>query len=160
MYSCAKIGQVDQPNVFQPAPPHPGYLKTGWRGMGRTYNHKFCYTLFQVASIKCCQLPIHQYQGVMMITVVAQFEVKPAELDQFLQHCDELIAETRKENGCLSYHLYQNTQQPNQVSFIELWQNQAVLDTHSASAHFTRIVPVLVEACEKAPVIQLYTQIK
>ena len=46
-----------------------------------------------------------------MITVVAQFEVKPAELDQFLQHCDELIAETRKENGCLSYHLYQNTQQ-------------------------------------------------
>ncbi|WP_153715947.1 putative quinol monooxygenase [Eikenella corrodens] len=72
-----------------------------------------------------------------MITVVAQFEVKPAELDKFLQHCDELIAETRKENGCLSYHLYQNTQQSNQVSFIELWQNQAVLDTHSASAHFT-----------------------
>ena len=108
-----------------------------------------------------------------MITVVAQFEVKPAELDKFLQHCDELIAEIRlrrcgrilsgicrKENGCLSYHLYQNTQQPNQVSFIELWQNQAVLDTHSASAHFTRIVPTLIEACEKAPVIQLYTQIK
>ena len=87
-------------------------------------------------------------------------EVKPTELDKFLQHCDELIAETRKENGCLSYHLYQNTQQPNQVSFIELWQNQAVLDIHSASAHFTRIVPTLVEACEKAPVIQLYTQIK
>ena len=82
-------------------------------------------------------------------------EAKPTELDKFLQHCDELIAETRKENGCLSYHLYQNTQQPNQVSFIELWQNQAVLDTHSASAHFTRIVPTLVEACEKAPVIQL-----
>ena len=95
-----------------------------------------------------------------MITVVAQFEVKPAELDKFLQHCDELIAETRKENGCLSYHLYQNTQQPNQDSFIELLQNQAVLDTHSASAHFTRIVPTLIEACEKAPVIQLYTQIK
>ena len=70
------------------------------------------------------------------------------------------LSSIRKEKGCLSYHLYQNTQQPNQVSFIELWQNQAVLDTHSASAHFTRIVPTLVEACEKAPVIQLYTQIK
>ena len=95
-----------------------------------------------------------------MITVVAEFAVKPAELDAFLSRCDELIAETRKENGCLSYHLYQDKQQPNLLSFIELWQNQAVLDTHSASAHFTRIVPALVEACEKPPVIRLYSQIK
>ena len=40
-----------------------------------------------------------------MIHILANFKVKNDKLSNFISLCNELIKESRKEKGCISYHL-------------------------------------------------------
>ena len=91
-----------------------------------------------------------------MITVIAQFSVKENKINDFLAKCQELIKHTRQEAGCVSYELQQNTEQANHYVFLEQWKSKADLELHFATPHFTSSVPVLVEYCEQAPVVQTF----
>ena len=87
-----------------------------------------------------------------MLTVLARFQVKAGQAARFQELCAELIAATRQEQGCVSYELFQDKADGNKFSFIEFWQTQADLDAHSASEHFTRIVPQLVDISDEVMV--------
>lgn len=94
-----------------------------------------------------------------MLTVMAQFSVKADKINDFLTQCQELIKHTRQETGCVSYELQQNSEQANHYVFIEQWKSKADLEQHFATPHFTSIVPVLVEYCEQAPVVQTFQKV-
>ena len=94
-----------------------------------------------------------------MIHILASFKVKNDKLSDFIKLCNELIEESRKEEGCVSYHLQQNTERENYLVFVEEWKSNEAIEKHNSSEHFTRIVPLLVEMCEDAPVIQTFNRI-
>ena len=94
-----------------------------------------------------------------MIHILASFEVKNDKLSDFIKLCNELIKESRAEEGCVSYHLQQNTEKENHLVFVEEWKSNEAIEKHNASGHFTRIVPLLVEMCENAPVIQTFNRL-
>ena len=94
-----------------------------------------------------------------MIHILASFKVKNDKLSDFIKLCNELIEESRKEEGCVSYHLQQNTEKENHLVFVEEWKSNEAIEKHNASGHFTRIVPLLVEMCENAPVIQTFSRL-
>ena len=94
-----------------------------------------------------------------MIHILAGFKVKNDKLSDFIKLCNELIEESRKEEGCVSYHLQQNTEKENHLVFVEEWKSNEAIEKHNASGHFTRIVPLLVEMCEDAPVIQTFDRL-
>ena len=95
-----------------------------------------------------------------MIHILASFEVKNDKLSDFIKLCNELIKESRAEEGCVSYHLQQNTEKKkNHLVFVEEWKSNEAIEKHNASGHFTRIVPLLVEMCENAPVIQTFSRL-
>ena len=94
-----------------------------------------------------------------MIYILASFEVKNDKLSDFIKLCNELIKESRAEEGCVSYHLQQNTEKENHLVFVEEWKSNEAIEKHNASGHFTRIVPLLVEMCENAPVIQTFSRL-
>jgi len=94
-----------------------------------------------------------------MIHILASFEVKNDKLSDFIKLCNELIKESRAEEGCVSYHLQQNTEKKNHLVFVEEWKSNEAIEKHNASGHFTRIVPLLVEMCEDAPVIQTFDRL-
>ena len=94
-----------------------------------------------------------------MIHILASFEVKNDKLSDFIKLCNELIKESRAEEGCVSYHLQQNTERENYLVFVEEWKSNEAIEKHNASGHFTRIVPLLVEMCENAPVIQTFSRL-
>ncbi|EEX73634.1 antibiotic biosynthesis monooxygenase [Leptotrichia hofstadii F0254] len=94
-----------------------------------------------------------------MIHILASFEVKNDKLSDFIKLCNELIKESRAEEGCVSYHLQQNTEKENHLVFVEEWKSNEAIEKHNASGHFTRIVPLLVEMCENAPVIQTFNKL-
>ena len=94
-----------------------------------------------------------------MIHILASFEVKNDKLSDFIKLCNELIKESRAEEGCVSYHLQQNTEKENHLVFVEEWKSNEAIEKHNASEHFTRIVPLLVEMCENAPVIQTFSRL-
>ena len=94
-----------------------------------------------------------------MIHILAGFKVKNDKLSYFIKLCNELIEESRKEEGCVSYHLQQNTERENYVVFVEEWKSNEAIEKHNSSEHFTRIVPLLVKMCEDAPVIQTFDRL-
>ena len=94
-----------------------------------------------------------------MIHILASFEVKNDKLSDFIKLCNELIEESRKEEGCVSYHLQQNTERENHLVFVEEWKSNEAIEKHNSSEHFTRIVPLLVEMCETAPIIQTFNRL-
>ena len=94
-----------------------------------------------------------------MIHILAGFKVKNDKLSDFIKLCNELIKESRAEEGCVSYHLQQNTEKENHLVFVEEWKSNEAIEKHNASGHFTRIVPLLVEMCENAPVIQTFSRL-
>lgn len=94
-----------------------------------------------------------------MINVIAKFTVKPGEKDKVLALFEKLIGETRKEAGCGSYQLKQATADENLLVVLEEWADKEAVDSHSASEHFTTIVPQIVGLCAGAPSIETFVHV-
>lgn len=84
-----------------------------------------------------------------MVKVVAQNVIKPEHLDVVKPLFRQLIEATHKEEGCISYILYEDVNDPTCFVFIEEWKSQAALDAHMASPHFTSIIPQIREYAAK-----------
>ncbi|MCL2352027.1 MAG: antibiotic biosynthesis monooxygenase [Firmicutes bacterium] len=78
-----------------------------------------------------------------MINVVAVSRVKKECVEEYKRLAREMAAETRKEAGCLSYALFEDTSDDASLAFLESWESRAHLDAHMQSAHFRRIIPML-----------------
>ena len=78
-----------------------------------------------------------------MIKVVAKNVVAAERIAEFKAAVVELVAETRKESGCISYQLFQDVKDPRVLSFIEEWQDREALAKHMQSLHFLKVVPQL-----------------
>jgi len=84
----------------------------------------------------------------MKKTVIARLTIKKDAVDKFVQFAQQIVGETRKEAGCISYILYKNSfGQEAQFIFYEEYKDQAALDYHNKSEHlkqfFSNITPLL-----------------
>ncbi len=80
-----------------------------------------------------------------MIKIVAKAAVVSSKRDAYLEIARQLVAESRKEPGCISYGLYQDLSNPNILTFIEEWEDQAAIDFHNSTPHYTTLCPKLAE---------------
>ena len=94
-----------------------------------------------------------------MIRVIATFLLQPEKADEAIAVATELVQATRQEQGCKQYDLIQSTVNTNQLVILEGWTSQEALDVHSASEHFTRLVPLLVDMCMEPPSVVSYSQL-
>lgn len=95
-----------------------------------------------------------------MIKVIATNHLKPEQAEAFEPLFRELIEATRKENGCIEYRLFKKTDEPGAYTFVEEWENQAALNRHMASEHFTRIIPQIGRFTIKDGAIQTLEEFK
>ena len=93
-----------------------------------------------------------------MIHVLVGCTVKPELLEQALAVYRELIAETRKEPGCVSYELLELRDDPGQLMLSERWLSQEHLNAHTQTVHFIRAMAEL-EILETAAPALIYTQV-
>jgi len=91
-----------------------------------------------------------------VITIVAKSIIKNGMKDKFKKLADELIVSSRKEEGCISYNLYEDINNKNVLTFIEEWKDEDTIKLHSESEHFTRVVPQLAKYREGNAEINLY----
>jgi quinol monooxygenase YgiN len=79
-----------------------------------------------------------------MIKVVAKGKLKTSvKLEEYLVLARELVAESRKEKGCIAYALHQEINDPTIVTMLEEWVDEEALKQHGTSEHVERIVPEL-----------------
>ena len=86
-----------------------------------------------------------------MLKVIAEFFIKEEAIDLVIPYFKQLVDETRKEPLCISYELCVDQSDKSHFIFIEQWPDQNALDTHSASAHFQKLVPLIVAHQKQDP---------
>ena len=91
-----------------------------------------------------------------MIKITAKSIVKAGAREEFIATARELVENSRAEAGNVSYHLHDD---PNILTFIEEWKDQAAVDVHADSEHFQRIIPLLSDMTEEAIEISLYREV-
>jgi len=69
------------------------------------------------------------------ITVIAYMNAQPGHEDRVRDALLDLVAQTRKENGCINYDLHQSPETAAQFVIYENWVTPADLDAHAKSAH-------------------------
>jgi quinol monooxygenase YgiN len=82
------------------------------------------------------------------ITVIAYITAKSGHEDEVRDALLNLVAQARKEKGCINYDLHQSPEIRAQFLMCENWQTSADLDAHSKAAPlqaFVRIAGSLLE---------------
>lgn len=95
-----------------------------------------------------------------MIKVVARNILKEGTKEQVLALLEEMIAETRKEEGCITYELYELDSSPNTITFIEEWESLAKLTAHINSEHFKRIIPAVGKFVAEDSPVEIYRRLQ
>lgn len=94
-----------------------------------------------------------------MVHVIARITALPASADLMRELLVELVAQTRKEAGCLHYELFQQDVAPNVFQTVERWADAAAVDAHMASPHVAAAIAKGSGHFGAAPEILRYTQI-
>ncbi len=72
--------------------------------------------------------------------ILARITVKPEAASAARDILQELVVQSRKEPGCVSYDLYQQTDTPHLFQTVEQWQDQSAANQHMKTAHFAAAV--------------------
>ncbi|NLM83156.1 MAG: antibiotic biosynthesis monooxygenase [Clostridiales bacterium] len=95
-----------------------------------------------------------------MVYVVAVNYVKEGCLDEFLAIGRTLVEETNKNDaGCVSYGMYQDTQNPLVVTVLEQWESEEALQNHLNSRHFLDAIPKLHSLCDRPGSVSVYKKL-
>lgn len=68
--------------------------------------------------------------------IAAKVFIKAGMEDEFIRSAGVIIANTRKESGCLEYTLYQDPQNKSCFLFFERYKDQSAIDAHFAAPYF------------------------
>jgi quinol monooxygenase YgiN len=83
--------------------------------------------------ISCKQNQKKMIKDTLKIVAIAETSADKAE--ELKKVCLGLIEPTRKENGCISYELYQDSANAGIFTFVEEWESREHLDVHLKSPH-------------------------
>lgn len=92
----------------------------------------------------------------MSLRVVARIQARPEKVDEVRELLLALIEPTRREQGCVTYELLQNRDDPCDFTFVEEWACDADLDAHAASDHLRTIGTKLAPVVAAQPDIRKY----
>lgn len=65
-----------------------------------------------------------------MFTVIAMLDAKSGKEDELEKSLLSLVPQTRKEEGCIDYHLHKCLGQKNRFVFYENWASKAEWEKH------------------------------
>jgi quinol monooxygenase YgiN len=91
-----------------------------------------------------------------MIIVTGTILARPETLDEALGMSTEHVLRSRAEPGCISHAVFQDSEEPLRLQFVERWADMAALHAHFAvpeSGAFLRAVTAL--AAER-PTMRIY----
>ncbi len=91
--------------------------------------------------------------------VLARITVKPESAGDAGKILQQLVAQSRKEPGCVSYALYQQTEAPHVFQTVEEWQNKSDADAHMGTPHLAAAVAAATPMLAVPPEIVAWTKL-
>lgn len=87
-----------------------------------------------------------------MVIITAKMNIKTDEINTFLEITKILVEESRKEEGCIEYSLYEDNKNKNSFTFIEKWRDQEAIDFHFKTQHFITAIERLKSISESTDI--------
>lgn len=84
-----------------------------------------------------------------MIRLNVFLEVNDENKERVLNAGKELTSESKHEEGCIAYDVFQSATRDNVLMICETWKDEDALAKHQNSEHFKRLSLVLHEAKSK-----------
>lgn len=88
------------------------------------------------------------------LTLVALFDAKPEKRDELKNIFLSLIKETRTEEGSVSYHLYEDRENPNRLIFHETWESTELWEKHMQNPNLRNFLEHAGAYLQSEPVLQ------
>ena len=73
-----------------------------------------------------------------MIVIAGQVALDPAQHGNAVAAACEMMRETRRESGCISYTFSADLEEPGRFRIFEEWESDDALRAHFASPHMAR----------------------
>ena len=73
--------------------------------------------------------------GAQAIRIIARLRARPGRVEDLQRLLAALLEPTRNEAGCMSYTLLRNREDPAEFAFVEMWENETVLERHLEADH-------------------------
>lgn len=87
------------------------------------------------------------------LVVVATVEVKPGSEDAVQALLQAAIEQTHAEEGCISYALHRDVENPSQFVLVERWASKEALDEHFTKSYMADLFAALPEHVAAPPKI-------
>lgn len=87
------------------------------------------------------------------VVVVATVQVKPGSEDAALAALETAIAATHGEEGCLSYALHRDYENPQRFVMVERWASREALEAHFGTPHLGALFAALPDLVAAPPEI-------
>jgi quinol monooxygenase YgiN len=92
-----------------------------------------------------------------MIVVVGRVRTDEDRREELIRVGQTVAAASRQEDGCISYRLYEDTEQPNEFVFVEEWENDEALQRHFGTEHIGAFMPAVLGAIVAPPDVKFHT---
>lgn len=76
-----------------------------------------------------------------MIRLNVFVQVSEANRASVVEMAKQLVAASLQDAGCVAYDLFESATRPDVLMICETWADEAALAAHSATEHFTTLVP-------------------
>ncbi len=73
-----------------------------------------------------------------MIVIAGHVALDPSQREQAVAAAREMMSETRREKGCISYAISADLDEPGRFRIFEEWEGDEALRAHFASPHMAR----------------------
>ena len=83
-----------------------------------------------------------------MIRINCFYQAKEGQYARGLEAAIALVAKSQKHEGVVAYDVFESATRPDVFCIVETWQNQEVLDKHSATPEFIQYVGIMQETGE------------
>lgn len=94
-----------------------------------------------------------------MITSTARDYIQKDKIKEYKELIFELIDETRKEEGNITYTLFEDKENVGEYVLIEEWKDEESLKKHFETVHFKTIVPRIEKLHTKESVVNVYDKV-
>ena len=75
-----------------------------------------------------------------MLLLVGTVDIKPAKMQGAEIAVKELMAESRKEDGCVAYTFSRDLSEPDRLHLFECWASQEACAAHGVSSHMAKFL--------------------
>jgi quinol monooxygenase YgiN len=78
-----------------------------------------------------------------MLVIAGHIDLDPEKREAAISAAKEIMTETQKETGCISYTFSADLADPGRFLIFEQWQDQEALDAHFATPHMAAFQKVM-----------------